>query len=706
MCITTSLIEYKMSDSNPTADHQRQQTDSQQAGLARTVDPISPPAETPLPANSTPKEESAAATIVPTDISITVAENTSGSSSESQSTFPAVDQSLSAEAVPPMPVLPTVQGSSIERQTSVGSIESTTMPSGAHGGNGTGSSGFRSSFSNGRVSFSRFISVDRTRAANEGNNSSGRGSNFSNDIFNDFLSLMQQARHPSSLFSSERRGLFLHSGRSHGTGSSTPPLSGTNGSIGNTSSSDVVIDVDGSNINAGASGTTGVASLRSSHNELYPISTSSSSASTGIRPFLWMQGDDNAASSSNSIGGRSPIAPNFNYNHHHHHHFHNHQPLHQHLHTSAMAAGGSSAGLSTAGVQQSPMASGSGIGDSSVPTGNGEATANGGASTPTGSVPPMAGATRSNSVSSNHPNDEATVHEAFNQIPEARAMMDTFARYTPLLLILVAKLCYDHLDGIMHFLLLLMTFYHANWVVRQEISRQKQRRIIYLMRELIVIGVALLIFGLVIEWKSICLVILFMPDHLQPQSLKSLLFSVCITDLILKLITIIIKIVVTLMPPRVVDYKSRGKVYLMIESLSQLYRAAAPIQPWLIFLFESYSGSEKMVGVILSAVYIVAKSTDLLDRIKFVRRSFIKLLQKTSYGTVPTKEQLQACGGQCSICHDNFNSPVLLECNHIFCELCVGTWFDREQTCPLCRAKIVDDPSYRDGATTFFLQLY
>lgn len=67
----------------------------------------------------------------------------------------------------------------------------------------------------------------------------------------------------------------------------------------------------------------------------------------------------------------------------------------------------------------------------------------------------------------------------------------------------------------------------------------------------------------------------------------------------------------------------------MIESLSQLYRAAAPIQPWLIFLFESYSGSEKMVGVILSAVYIVAKSTDLLDRVKFCRRSFVKLLQKT-----------------------------------------------------------------------------
>lgn len=67
----------------------------------------------------------------------------------------------------------------------------------------------------------------------------------------------------------------------------------------------------------------------------------------------------------------------------------------------------------------------------------------------------------------------------------------------------------------------------------------------------------------------------------------------------------------------------------MTESLSQLYRAAAPIQPWLIFLFESYSGSEKIVGVILSAVYMVAKSSDLLDRIKFCKRSVIKLLQKT-----------------------------------------------------------------------------
>jgi hypothetical protein len=49
----------------------------------------------------------------------------------------------------------------------------------------------------------------------------------------------------------------------------------------------------------------------------------------------------------------------------------------------------------------------------------------------------------------------------------------------------------------------------------------------------------------------------------------------------------------------------------------------------LSFLLESYQGTEKIMGVILSAAYIVAKGSDLLQRIKFLKRSFIKFLQKT-----------------------------------------------------------------------------
>lgn len=66
-----------------------------------------------------------------------------------------------------------------------------------------------------------------------------------------------------------------------------------------------------------------------------------------------------------------------------------------------------------------------------------------------------------------------------------------------------------------------------------------------------------------------------------------------------------------------------------MEAISQLYRALAPIQSWLFFLLDSYKGTEKIMGVILAAAYMVAKGSDLLQRAKFCKRSFVKLLQKT-----------------------------------------------------------------------------
>ncbi|KAK0162821.1 hypothetical protein PV327_006566 [Microctonus hyperodae] len=75
-------------------------------------------------------------------------------------------------------------------------------------------------------------------------------------------------------------------------------------------------------------------------------------------------------------------------------------------------------------------------------------------------------------------------------------------------------------------------------------------------------------------------------------------------------------------------------------------------------------------------------------------------------GTSPTKEELAASGGVCVICHEEYSTPVRLHCNHIFCENCVSTWLDRERTCPLCRTAITDDPVYRDGHTTHFIQIY
>lgn len=72
---------------------------------------------------------------------------------------------------------------------------------------------------------------------------------------------------------------------------------------------------------------------------------------------------------------------------------------------------------------------------------------------------------------------------------------------------------------------------------------------------------------------------------------------------------------------------SQGKVYLFIEAVSQLYRSLATIQPWLYYLLESYQGPEKIVGVFLSAFYMVSKGSDIMSRLKLLRIASFKLLQ-------------------------------------------------------------------------------
>lgn len=42
----------------------------------------------------------------------------------------------------------------------------------------------------------------------------------------------------------------------------------------------------------------------------------------------------------------------------------------------------------------------------------------------------------------------------------------------------------------------------------------------------------------------------------------------------------------------------------------------------------------------------------------------------------------------CSICYDNFKSPILLPCTHVFCGSCLLFWMRNGSTCPECRTPI------------------
>lgn len=155
------------------------------------------------------------------------------------------------------------------------------------------------------------------------------------------------------------------------------------------------------------------------------------------------------------------------------------------------------------------------------------------------------------------PPEDGPTAEAFAQIPEARALFTSLARYVPYICIILVKVSYDHLDSIIDFFALFITFSHANWVVRQEISKQAQRSILKLLRELLYIVLVIVVIGFMLEKKNLFFSVIFASSFTHPFTLRHLLFSIGVTDLILKLITVGVKIIITLMPPKIVDYKNR-----------------------------------------------------------------------------------------------------------------------------------------------------
>ncbi|KAK4327645.1 hypothetical protein Pmani_001900 [Petrolisthes manimaculis] len=320
------------------------------------------------------------------------------------------------------------------------------------------------------------------------------------------------------------------------------------------------------------------------------------------------------------------------------------------------------------------------------------------------------GGNTSNTSSEEDPTASRTASESMSelliQFPEVRSGLVVAWQYLVFLLIILAKLVFDHFPGLVVVVGLGVLFLWANRVVKSAVARHARRPARPLLALLINLPAA--VFLLYYSYKGEKLfysVLLLPPDH-DGLSVGELFWLVLVSDYVLKLVTVLVKAVITLLPHSLLHYQNRGKYFLVVEMGSQLYRSLAPVQPWLSYLLEGYSGPKKVLGVLLSAAYMVCKGPDVVAKMKCFQGSIIKFMNSVTYGHTPSKAQVEASGNLCPICHDCYQQPTILRCKHIFCEACVVQWFDRERTCPLCRSQVADDPAWRDGTTTHFIQLF
>ncbi|KAG0442895.1 hypothetical protein HPB47_015505, partial [Ixodes persulcatus] len=253
--------------------------------------------------------------------------------------------------------------------------------------------------------------------------------------------------------------------------------------------------------------------------------------------------------------------------------------------------------------------------------------------------------------------------DRWNSSPEVRALLDFVDKYLTFVLILLLKLSFDHRIGLLGILGLFITFCHANSVIKREVGKQGKRQFsgLFIVATNLVTCICFVYF--VLADKGLAYALILVPPYSHPIGGMEVVWIVVVTDFVLKLITILVKALIVALPGFLSCFPRRGKYYLFVETSSQVYRSVVPMQHWLYYFSESYTGSTKIFSMMLSGAYLLCKCSDIVAKTKAWKKSLIQVLSNVNYGRTPTADQTKAAGESCAICQDEFKRPTVLACN-------------------------------------------
>lgn len=164
------------------------------------------------------------------------------------------------------------------------------------------------------------------------------------------------------------------------------------------------------------------------------------------------------------------------------------------------------------------------------------------------------------SQNNNNASENNTANNNNVQIgPETRAMLKQLQQYVPFVTILLAKSLYDHRAGIFMFVVLLITFIHANNDLKREIAKQHNRSWSLLMLILCYIIACIMFVGYTFDLHA------FAP-YAEPLTIWDLLCYVTVMDFFLKLITIMCKVLLTCLPVRLLAFQNRVSILILTRN--------------------------------------------------------------------------------------------------------------------------------------------
>lgn len=144
---------------------------------------------------------------------------------------------------------------------------------------------------------------------------------------------------------------------------------------------------------------------------------------------------------------------------------------------------------------------------------------------------------------------------------EAQQIFQVILKYVPFVLILLAKAVYDYHDSIFILLILFTTFAITNSAVRKETTKRNRRSLMTLSIELLYIFACCVFVNYIFAEEFTNLNLLFnlvlIKTFKEPLTMGQLLWIVIITDFALKLVTVTVKILLTMLPDKIVPFQKR-----------------------------------------------------------------------------------------------------------------------------------------------------
>ncbi|THU51635.1 hypothetical protein C4D60_Mb06t33100 [Musa balbisiana] len=277
----------------------------------------------------------------------------------------------------------------------------------------------------------------------------------------------------------------------------------------------------------------------------------------------------------------------------------------------------------------------------------------------------------------------------------------------PFSLLLLVVFIRQHLQGFFVTIWIAAVMFKSNDILRKQTALKGERKISVLIAITLVFMIH--VFGVYWWYRNDDLLyplVMLPPKEILP--FWHAIFIIMVNDTMVRQAAMVVKcfLLMYYKNSRGHNYRKQGQMLTLVEYFLLLYRALLPTPVWYRFFLNKEYGS--LFSSLTTGLYLTFKLTSVVEKVQSFFSALKALSRKVHYGSYATTEQVIAAGDLCAICQEKMHAPILLYCKHIFCEDCVSEWFERERTCPLCRAlvKPADLRSFGDGSTSLFFQLF